>query len=107
MIVVIVISVVVVLVLIVACVGWKFWRKRRREAERVTVGAVESAQANPKQTDKEDPDPKHCAGVRSGNPEIIRNFVSSRQQEKNTNKTQEQLGDDKKLKGTAMQENAR
>lgn len=107
MIVAIVISVVVVLVLIAACVAWKFWRKRRREAEHVNAGAGQSAQANPKQIDIEDPDPKHCAGARSGNPEIIRNFVSSRQQEKNTNKTQEQLGDDKKLKGTALQENAR
>jgi len=102
MIVAIVVSILVVLILIVACVAWKFWRKRRREANHVTAGAVESAQVNPKQIDIEGADPKHCAGARSGNPEIIRNFVASKQHEKNTNKTQENLGDEKKLKGRPL-----
>lgn len=108
MIVAIVVAVLVILLLIVACVAWKFWRKRRREAaDSVTAGAVESAQVNPKQIDIEGPDPKHCAGTRSGNPEIIRNFVASKQHEKNTNKTQESLGDEKTLKGKEPKENVR
>ena len=102
------VSIVLVLILIVACVAWKFWRKSRREAaDHVTAGAVESAQVNPKQIDIEDSDPKHCAGARSGNPEIIRNFVSSKQHEKNTNKTQENLADKKIPKGKALKENAK
>lgn len=89
--------------------AWKFWRKHRRGPDNDTAGAAEqSAQAaNPKQIDIEDPDLKHCAGARSGNPEIIRNFVASRQQEKNTNKTQENLADEKILKGKKFRENTK
>lgn len=110
MIVAIVVSVIVVLILIAACVAWKFWRKHRREsADHVTEGAVESGQIrNPKQIDIEDADPKHCAGARSGNPEIIRNFTSSKQPVKNTNEKQEHLEEkERKLKSVPLQENAR
>lgn len=108
MIVAIVVSVLVFIILIAACVAWKFWRKRkrRRDAEHEAAGSVKAAQANPKQIDIEDPDPKYSAGARSGNPEIIRNFVSSKQQEKNTNKAQEHLGDAKKLKETTVEDSA-
>ena len=108
MIIVIVASVLVVLALLVGCVAWRFWRKRRRASQDAAAAAVEAqAQVNPKQIDIEDPDPKHCAGARSGNPEIIRNFVASRQNEKNTNKTQENSAEDKPPKGKAHKENAR
>lgn len=108
MIVVIVASVLVLLALIVGCVAWRFWRKRRRAAQDAAAVAVEAqAQVNPKQIDIEDPDPKHCAGARSGNPEIIRNFVSSKQNEKNTNKTQGNSAEDKLEKGKAQKESAR
>lgn len=108
MIVVIVASLLVLFALIVGGVAWRFWRKRRRAAQEAAAVAVEAqAQVNPKQIDIEDPDPKHCAGARSGNPEIIRNFVSSKQNEKNTNKTQQNSAEDKLEKGKAHKENAR
>lgn len=108
MIVVIVASVLVLFALIVGCVVWRFWRKRKRAAQDAAAVAVEAqAQANPKQIDIEDPDPKHCAGARSGNPEIIRNFVASKHNEKNTNKTQENSAEDKLEKGKEHKENAR
>lgn len=109
MIVSIVVSLIILLLCIVACMAWKFWRKHRRDPDNDTAGTAEqSAQAaNPKQIDIEDPDSKHCAGARSGNPEIIRNFVASRQQEKNTNKTKENLGDEKILKGKKFRENTK
>lgn len=105
----IVVSLIILLLCIVACMAWKFWRKHRRDPDNDTAGTAEqSAQAaNPKQIDIEDPDSKHCAGARSGNPEIIRNFVASRQQEKNTNKTKENLGDEKILKGKKFRENTK
>lgn len=108
MIVVIVASVLVLFTLIVGCVVWRFWRKRKSAAQDAAAVAVEAqAQANPKQIDIEDPDPKHCAGARSGNPEIIRNFVASKHNEKNTNKTQENSAEDMLEKGKAHKENAR
>lgn len=108
MIVVIVASVLVVLALIAGGVAWRFWRKHRRASQEAAAAAVEAqAQVNPKQIDIEDPDPKHCAGARSGNPEIIRNFVSSKQNEKNTNKTKDNPVGDKLPKRKADKENAR
>lgn len=109
MIVAIVVSVTTVLILIAASVAWKFWRKRRREAtDHTNAGAIEAAHVrNPKQIAIEDTDPKYCAGARSGNPEIIRNFTSSKQQEKNTNKKQEHLGEEKIPKIISSQDNGR
>ena len=109
MVIAIVASVLVILALIVGCVAWRFWRKRRRASQDAAdAAAMEAqAQANPKQIDIEDPDPKYCAGARSGNPEIIRNFVASKQNEKNTNKTQENPADEKLPKGKAHKENTR
>ncbi|XP_020604234.1 delta-like protein 1 isoform X2 [Orbicella faveolata] len=108
MIVVILASVLVLLALIVGGVVWRYWRKRRRAAQDAAAVAVEAqAQVNPKQIDIEDPDPKHCAGARSGNPDIIRNFVASKQNAKNTNKTQENSAEEKLEERKAHKENAR
>lgn len=109
MIVAIVVSVTAVLILIAASVAWKFWRKRRREAaDHTNAAAIEAAHVrNTKQIDIEDADPKYCAGARSGNPDIIRNFTSSKQQEKNTNKKQEHLAEEKIPKIISSQDNAR
>lgn len=108
MIIVIAASILVVLALFVGCVAWRFWRKRRRASQDAAAEVVGAqAQAKPKQIDIEDPDPEHCAGARSGNPEIIRNFVASKRNEKNTNKTQENLAEEKHSKGKEHKENTR
>lgn len=105
MIIVIVACVLVFLALFVGCVAWRFWRKYKR-ASQDAAGQVEGvhSHANPKQIDIEDPDPKHCASARSGNPEIIRNFVASKRNEKNTNKTQDTITEEKLSKGTESKE---
>lgn len=108
MIIVIVASVLVFLALFVGCVAWRFWRKRRRASQNAT-GQVEGvhSHANPKHIDIEDPDPKHRTGTKSGNPEIIRNFVASKRNEKNTNKTQDITVEEKLPEGTKSKEIAR
>ena len=108
MIIVIVASVLVFLALFVGCVAWRFWRKRRRASQNAT-GQVEGvhSHANPKHIDIEDPDPKHRTGTKSGNPEIIRNFVASKRNEKNTNKTQDITAEEKLPEGTKSKEIAR
>lgn len=108
MIIVIVASVLVFLALFVGCVAWRFWRKRRLASQNAT-GQVEGvhSHANPKHIDIEDPDPKHRTGTKSGNPEIIRNFVASKRNEKNTNKTQDITVEEKLPEGTKSKEIAR
>ncbi|PFX26363.1 hypothetical protein AWC38_SpisGene8964 [Stylophora pistillata] len=73
------------------------------------TGQVEGvpSHANPKQIDIEDPDPKHCASSRSRSPEIIRNFVASKRNEKITNKTKDTISGEKLSKGTESKEIAR
>ena len=96
MVVVIVVSVLIVILVCVGCIAWRFWRKRKAAVQSAAKATDAEASVNAKQLDSVDPVPKHCAGAKARAPEIIINFVATKQTEKNTNKTQEKPMEEKK-----------
>ena len=96
MVVLIVVAVFVVIFVCSACIVWKFWRKRKAAVQNEARAVEMDSRMNTKHLDSVESEPKHSAGAKSRTPEIIINFVASKQVEKNTNKTQKISTDESK-----------